>query len=95
MPEVDAHRLCCEYDDFRECMGYLPEDDPMYDMRLAYCEDIHCDIVCLEEASGRDYTVVDVGDADDFSDLEDRCREAGGELYYVDGELKCLKKLKR
>ena len=94
MVEVDAHRFCCEYDDFRECMGHLPEDDPMYDVRLAYCEDIHCDIVCLEEASGKKYVVVDVGDAGDADDFETLCWEAGGELYYVDGELKCLKKLK-
>ena len=46
---VDVHKLCCDYRNYIECMGYLPPDDAMYDVRKAYCEYIYCDIECLEK----------------------------------------------
>jgi len=34
-----CHEMCCD-EDYRQCLDKYPQD---------YCEQVHCDIVCLEE----------------------------------------------
>ena len=44
----DEYRLCCDYDEFSECLGVIGEDDPMYEERRLLCEMLYCDVKCLE-----------------------------------------------
>ena len=52
--EVEVHRLCCDYEEYINCLGSIDEGDPMYEVRKAYCEYVYCDLVCLEKAEKKD-----------------------------------------
>ena len=51
---MEAHELCCDYEEYINCLGGIDEGDPMYEVRRAYCEYVYCDLVCLEKTEKKD-----------------------------------------